>query len=117
LLADVGNQFGDRQLIDLVKDQLVFDQIVLETMRKGVHYGREDRPSWWMPLGVDRTVTVHPARAVGAPVVMPGGIRTRILYGSYRAEGSCDSVAHWYDVSPQAVTDAVEFEVKMRAAA
>jgi uncharacterized protein (DUF433 family) len=117
LLADIAGEFGDRQLIDLARDQFVFDQIVLETMRKGVHYADKEKPQWWTPLGEDRTVMVHPSRAFGAPIVFPGSIRTRVLYGSYRAEGSYDDVAHWYGVSAAAVNDAVEFEESIRAAA
>jgi uncharacterized protein (DUF433 family) len=117
LLAEVNDTAGDRQLVDLVRDQWVFDKLVIETLRKGVHYAGNDRPQWWSPLGDDRTVVVHPSRAFGAPVVIPGGIRTRVLYGAYRAEESHESVARWYNVTVEAVKDAVEFEVSIRQAA
>jgi uncharacterized protein (DUF433 family) len=113
IFADV----GDGQLLDLVRDQFVFDRLVLETMRKGLHYANTDQPQWWKPLGDDRSVVVHPARAFGAPVALPSGIRTRVLYGSYRAEQSHEVVARWYDVTVEAVKDAVEFEESIRRAA
>jgi uncharacterized protein (DUF433 family) len=86
-------------------------------MRKGLHYANTDQPQWWKPLGDDRSVVVHPARAFGAPVALPSGIRTRVLYGSYRAEQSHEVVARWYDVTVEAVKDAVEFEESIRRAA
>ena len=113
LLAEV----GQGELLDLARDQMVFRELVLGSFRKNVHYADKDAPQWWTPLGEDRTVMVHPARAFGAPVVIPGGIRTRILYGSFRAEGSLEEVANWYNVSVSAVKDAVEFEESLRAAA
>jgi uncharacterized protein (DUF433 family) len=117
LFAEVVDAAGDRRLIDLVRDQWVFEKLVLESMRKGVHYEHDDQPQWWAPLGDDRAVMIHPSRAFGAPVVVPGSIRTRVLYGSYRAEESHEAVAQWYGVSVGAVKDAVEFEASIRKAA
>lgn len=117
LLAEIGGEHPDRQLIDLVRNQFVFDEIVLGTMRKGVQYANQDRPQWWAPLGEHRSVMVHPARSFGAPIVSPAGIRTRVLYGSFRADGSHEEVARWYNVTVDSVKDAVEFEESIRAAA
>ena len=116
ILAEITDQAGDRQLLDLVRDQWVFKQLVFDKLRKGLHYTGSDSPQWWTPLE-NRTVIVDPARAFGAPVVMPGGIRTRVLSGSFSAEQSYEAVARWYDVSEEAVRDAVEFEESIRKAA
>jgi hypothetical protein len=117
ILAEVTDAAGDRRLLDIVRDQWVFDRLVIETLRQGLHYGESDRPEWWSPLGADRQVMVHPARAFGAPIVFPGSIRTRVLYGSFKAEGSLDAVAEWYSVEQRSVADAVEFEEGLRRAA
>lgn len=116
ILAEITDEAGDRQLLDLVHDQWVFEQMVSERLRKGLHYTDKDAPQWWTPLE-NRSVIVHPARAFGAPVVMPGGIRTRVLAGSFSAERSYDAVARWYNVSSEAVRDAVDFEESIRRAA
>lgn len=117
ILAEVVDEAGDHHLLDLVNDQWVFERVVMHSLRKGLHYADKDQPQWWTPLGDDRKVVVHPARAFGAPVVLPAGIRTRVLYGSYRAEKSHESVAQWYNVTVEAVKDAVEFEESIRQAA
>ena len=114
ILAEIKDEAGDPKLLDLVLDQWVFKG-VLDTLRKGLHYADKDEPQWWTPL--DNRVVVHPARAFGAPVVLPGGIRTRVLYGSFRAEQSYDAVARWYNVTEDAVKDAVQFEESIRRAA
>ena len=116
ILAKIKDEAGDRQLLDLVRDQWVFEQLVFDKLRKGLHYTDSDSPQWWTPLE-NRTVVVHPARAFGAPVVLPGGIRTRVLSGSFSAEQSYEAVARWYNVTEEAARDAVEFEESIRLAA
>lgn len=117
LLAEVNDATGDRQLIDLVRDQWVFERVLLEPFRKGVQYDDQDQPTRWKPLGESRAVVVDPTRSFGAPIVIPGGVRTRVLYGSYLAEDSHAAVASWYHVPVAAVEDAVEFELTIRKAA
>jgi uncharacterized protein (DUF433 family) len=116
ILAEIGDA-ADRQVLDLVRNQYVFEQLVFERMRKGLHYAEHDQPQWWTPLGEHRTVVVHPARAFGAPVAMPSGIRTRVLHAAFRGEKSHEAVARWYAVDVGAVEDAVEFEESIRRAA
>jgi len=89
----------------------------VEFLRRGLHYDGKDQPQWWSPLGKERTVVVDPARSFGAPIVVPGGVRTRILYGGYKAEGSFQAVADWYRVTSIVVQDAVEFEEGLRRSA
>lgn len=117
ILLEITDEAGDRHMLEVAHDQWVFERMVFDSLRKGLHYADKDQPQWWTPLGDDRKVVVHPARAFGAPVVLPAGIRTRVLYGSYCAEKSHESVAQWYNVTAEAVRDAVEFEESIRRAA
>lgn len=117
ILAELVDRVGDRHLLDLVHNQWEFERVVVKFLRKGLHYDGRDGPQWWSPLGEDRKVILHPARAFGAPIVTPSSIRTQILYSAYQAEGSHEAVAHWYNVDPGAVADAVEFEASLRPAA
>lgn len=112
ILAEVHDEAGDRHLLDLIRDQWMFERVVFD--RKWLHYEDKDQPQWWTPLGPDRRVRVHPRRSFGAPIVSPSGIRTRILYGTFTAEKSIEAVADWYAVEPEAVSDAVSFEEGMR---
>ena len=88
--------------------------VVLDFCRVGLHYEDKDQPQWWSPMP-GRRVAVHPARAFGAPIDLPSNLRTRILYGGYKAEGSIETVAEWYRVAPEGVADAVEFEEGLRS--
>lgn len=117
ILLEIQDETGDTHLLDLVRDQWEFQRIVVEFLRAGLHYEGKDSPQWWSPLGPGRTVAVDPARSFGAPIVVPGSVRTRILHGGYLAERSFDAVADWYNVTRTAVEDAVEFEEGLQRAA
>jgi uncharacterized protein (DUF433 family) len=67
---------------------------------------------WW-PMGHKRLVVIDPARAFGAPIVAKGGVPTRVLYFSARAERSQKAAAAIYDVPLRAVRDAVAFEKRL----
>ena len=117
ILAEIVDETGDRHLLNLLSDQWEFERVVVEFLRRGLHYNGKDQPQWWSPLGEEKSVVLDPARSFGAPIIVPGSVRTRILYGGYKAEGSYDAVADWYRVAPDAVRDAVEFEDGLRKAA
>ncbi len=117
ILREVTDDTGDKHLIDIVSDQLEFRRLVMDFLRQGLKYDGHDAPQSWAPLGEDRTVVVSPSHSFGAPIVVPSGVQTRVLYGSFKAEGSYEDVARWYKVSPDAVRDAVEFEEGLRKAA
>jgi uncharacterized protein (DUF433 family) len=114
ILLEIVDETGDRKLLDLLKDQWLLERVVFQSLRKWLHYGDKDQPQWWSPLGDDRHVRVNPRRSFGAPIVSPGGIRTRILHDAYLGQGSVEAVAEWYAVEPAAVYDAVQFEEGIR---
>ncbi len=64
----------------------------------------------WHPMGHDRLIVLDPHRSYGAPIDIRSGIRSEVLYKVYLADRDIDAVADWYEVSPEAVGDAVEFE-------
>jgi uncharacterized protein (DUF433 family) len=114
ILAQIQDEAGDRHLLDLVRNQWEFEHVVFEFLLKGLHYDDQDAPQRWAPLGDDHLVLLDPARSFGAPIVSPGNVRTRILYGAFKAEQSFEAVADWYAVEPKAVADAVTFEQGLR---
>lgn len=114
ILLEIVDEAGDRQLLDLLKDQWELERVVFHSLRKWLHYEDKDQPQWWSPLGDDKRVRVHPRRSFGAPIVSPGGIRTRILHDAFIGQGSVEAVADWYSVEAESVADAVEFEEGIR---
>ena len=64
---------------------------------------------WW-PMGRESLVVIDPKRAFVAPIDIRSGIRTDILYRAFLAEQDIEAVVDWYEVSAEAVKDAIKFE-------
>ena len=109
ILAELAKSTGDKFLLDLVHDQWEFERIISPYLYAGIDYNQLHEPERWWPLGTDRQVVIDPHRSFGAPVVTEG-VPTRILASAFDAEESLEFVAKLYEVSVQAVRDAVEFE-------
>lgn len=105
---------GDAHFINIVNDQREFERIVTPFLREldfdvGV-------TRWW-PMGREHLVVVDPVRNMGQPTVTRSGVPTRVLANSVTAnQGSIESVAHWFEVAPEEVRDAVAFEARLLAA-
>jgi uncharacterized protein (DUF433 family) len=58
---------------------------------------------------------IDPHRALGAPIVNVEGVPTRILARAAEVEQSIEVAAALFDVDPESVAEAVEFELSHRA--
>lgn len=113
IFVQVFNENGEpKELLDLVKGQYVFREIV-EPAFKGIEF-RGDQPERWMPWSSD-VIVVDPRRSFGQPILDASGIPTVTLASEVKAEGSIDRVAYLFDVPPEEVLAAVEFERKLAA--
>ena len=66
-------------------------------------------------MAKNNKVAVDPRRNFGQPTIFQDGVPTRVLAKSVKANRSVEEVARWYEVSPEAVEEAVEFEQKLAA--
>jgi uncharacterized protein (DUF433 family) len=102
-------------LIDVLRKQFVFSDIIKPSLYEGIEYGT-DGAIRWFPLGKRKTIVLDPALQFGTPVVSGTGVPTDTIYASYMAEGrNKDMVARVFDLTPKMVTDAVEFEEGLAA--
>jgi uncharacterized protein (DUF433 family) len=113
-MAELVGEFGDRHLLDLVRDQWEFEQVVAPYLYAGIDYNEMAEPERWWPLGEDRHVVIDPAVGLGAPTVAGIGVPTRIIANAVKAEGSTDLVARLFEVQVAAVEDALSFELQRR---
>jgi uncharacterized protein (DUF433 family) len=49
-------------------------------------------------------------RAFGKPIERLSGVPTYVLYGMSQAGETVDAIADWYEVEPEGVRDAIEYE-------
>lgn len=115
IIAELVGETGDKHLLDLVRDQWEFDQVVAPYLYQGVEYNHLDEPERWRPLGHDRHVVIDPEISFGAPTIAGRGIPVRIVANAVRAEESVEFVARLFDLLPAAVADAVEYDARLNA--
>lgn len=91
---------------------------IVEDFFKNVEFDADDIASKWWPRGIDGNILVDPRYSFGSPVIKDKGIRTEVIYLTYKAEkGDVDSVADWYDITADEVKAAVAFEEEWQTAA
>ncbi|EPN46921.1 hypothetical protein A244_22321 [Pseudomonas syringae pv. actinidiae ICMP 18807] len=111
IFATVLDETGDEALLDLVKRQYAFKQVITPSLYEGIDYAGEESAKRWYPVKRSKAVVLDPARNFGKSVLTITGIDTAAIYHSYLAEGqSAKRVAQLYDIPPAAVEAAVNFE-------
>ena len=114
ILLRQAEEDSDEALVNLATDQSEFSRIV-EPFRKELEFSGSDIV-WW-PLGKQRQIVVDPKRNFGQPTVARSGVPSEVLARSLKANASSDVVARWYEVQPEEIRDAVEFEEALAKAA
>ena len=118
IFAEILQETGDESLLDLVKSQYEFKTIVEPFLFEGLEFSALGiEPVRWWPLGRERRVVIDPERSFGQPIVDPESVPTSVLARAFRAEGSIQAVARWYEVDLKSVEDALEFEGQYAKAA
>ena len=106
---------GEPRLIDVLRKQFVFSDIIKPSLYAGIEYGR-DGARRWFPLGKRKTIVLDPGLQFGTPVVAEVGIPTDTIHASFLAEGRDRAmVARVFDITPKMVMAAVEFEERPAA--
>lgn len=117
ILADIVPHIGDPRLLDIVKNQYAFKEVVSPLLYKGVEFDANDLACRWWPLGESRHVVIDPSRRFGAPIEDESGVPTTILARAVRIEGDIALVARLYRTSEKGVRDADEYEADLARAA
>ena len=102
-------------ILDLKSKQLSFRQMIAESFLD-LDHNEDGTVIRWRPFHGRKSIVIDPLRAFGQPILAVAGIPTLTLSQAYEAEGSEEAVAALYDVTPQAVRDALQFEKELLAA-
>jgi uncharacterized protein (DUF433 family) len=104
---------GETELKEALTHQKVFSDIILPFLKK-IEYSKISRlAERWH---ITPHVVIDPKICFGKPVVEAVSIPTAILANAYRANHkNARRVAEWYNVQPEHVDAAVEFETIMAA--
>lgn len=110
ILTRVAQDSGERELINLVRDQYEMDDIVSPALYENLEFGDMDFANRWWPLGRSQGVVVDPALNLGKPVVAAYNIPTATLGRMAKTAGNVRQVAEWYEVDEATVLAAIEYE-------
>lgn len=111
IFATVLNETGDEALLDLVKRQYAFEQVIKPSLYEGIDYTGSGAAQRWYPVKRSKAIVLDPSRNFGKPVLTSTGIDTAAIFSAYQAEGnSAKRVALLYEIPTAAVEAAVNFE-------
>lgn len=114
IFLETQEETGDRKLLDLARNNFAMYEIVEASFREGVEF-RDGVASLWHPSKTLHQIVLDPTRAFGRPIDRDSGVPTATLADAYQAEGDFNTVARWYEVTPETVRAAVEFEFGLAA--
>jgi uncharacterized protein (DUF433 family) len=114
IFTEVHKETGESSLLEIATDQHVFAEITKPFLKQLEFKEGAILERWW-PLGIDGRIMLDPKKNFGQPTVSREGVPTQVLVESFRANGSIEEVARWYEISPQSVQDAVDYERSLAA--
>jgi uncharacterized protein (DUF433 family) len=111
IFATVFDETGDEAILDLVKRQYAFRQVIGPSLYEGIDYAGEGSAQRWYPVKRSKTIVLDPNRNFGKPVLTATGIDTAAIYQAYLSEDeNLQRVAALYEIKPSAVQAAVAYE-------
>ncbi len=112
IFIDVCNEDGTTSLIDLLRSQYAFRQII-EPSLKNIEFDSMGAPARWWPLGRESRILVDPGRSFGRPIEAVSGIPAELLANAIEAEGSVEAAARAWDVPIASVRRALAFHDRL----
>ncbi len=109
IFVQLHHETGQASLFEIGESQQVFAAI-FKPFLKELEFGNGNILERWWARGREHQVALDPRRNFGQPMLFAEGIPTAILDRSVKAHSSFVEVARWYELSPEAIQRAVEFE-------
>lgn len=115
IFATVLEETGDESLLDLVKKQYTFKQVITPSLYRGIEYA-DEKAQRWFPLSRNRRVVLDPARNFGKPVLTKTGMTVEAIVSAWHGEEQdARRVAALYEVPVAEVEAAIQFEQRTAA--
>lgn len=107
---------NDSTLTDLVKKQVVFEEIIRPSLYEGIEFSANGTALRWFPMKKSKAVVIDPDLSFGKPTLVSSGISTEIINKAVLVEKNKKQVAHQFGISMADVNAAVKFENFLLAA-
>ena len=116
-LHEVENVPSRRLKLELSKSQITYRELVEPFFRKQIDFASDGLASTYWPLGRGKPVLLDARRSFGRPILLRNGTPTFVLYGMRQGGEQPDRIAAWYEITPEELDAALEYEQSLRAAA
>jgi uncharacterized protein (DUF433 family)/DNA-binding transcriptional MerR regulator len=113
IFAEIADDAGDPVLLDLLKRQFAFREVLGPYLYAGIEFSENNEPTLWRPVPKIRAAVLDPRRQFGQPILEEEGVPTEVLARAFRTEGSVQRVAQWFEVKASSVRAAVRFEEEL----
>lgn len=116
IFATLLSDTGDESLLDLVKKQYAFEQVIKPSLYEGIDYNIAGAAQCWYPVRHSQTIVLDPCHNFGKPILSAFGIDTSVIFSAYQAEGAdARRVAQLYEIPVTAVEAAIDYEHRKAA--
>ena len=106
---------GGSELIDVAKQQLVFNSIIRPALLTGIEFGPDGVARRWYPVPKSKVIMLDPTLAFGRPVLAQYGVTVETIVEAMKAEGNRSTVARLFDVPATVIDSALRFEERLAA--
>lgn len=110
ILARVAEEEKDPALIDLLKKQYQFDQIITPLLYETIDFNTVDEASKYWPLGKGKNIVLDPARNLGKPILDNYNIRTDVIFDLLKKNHSIKEIIDWYEIDELSLRTAIDYE-------
>lgn len=110
IVDEVSDADDRKKLLDLVKRQYVFRDVVAPSLYRGIEYDQDGDALRWFPKPRDRHIVLDPERVFGKPILTDYAVPTETIAAAVTAEGDPKIVARLYELPLNDVERAVRFE-------
>ncbi len=114
IFLETARETGDKELLNLMTKQSAIYDVIESSFARDLEFDVDGFARQWRPApSLAPNVIVSPSLAFGRPVVGNRLVPTRALFQSWMANANDrDAVADWFEVTPEAVDEAVRFELR-----
>jgi len=115
IFAKIAQKEKDMSLLDLIKKQYQFEEIIEPLLYKRIDFDKNDYAEKWWPLGKQENIVLDPSRNMGQPILNKYNVRTELIYDLYKSKHSINEISEWYELDKDSIKKAIDFEKGMAA--
>jgi uncharacterized protein (DUF433 family)/DNA-binding transcriptional MerR regulator len=110
ILAQIAEESGESDLIDLLKKQYQLEDILLPYLYECIDFNKLDLATKFWPLGKQSSIVLDPNRSLGQPIIHKYNVRTNVLYDLAKHGNTIKDIAEWYEIDEISIQNAIDFE-------